>query len=90
MKTATDFGVALIRSRKNRELTRTELADETGIEMDMLSRWEKERELPESTGPILILAEALNIDRYMLLTPLMNDVQRRIKFENWFNLHAGA
>lgn len=87
---ATDFGVALTRSRKNRELTRAELAGKTGINADTLSSWEKERELPESTGPILILATALNIDRYMLLTPLMNDVQRRIKFENWINLRTGA
>ena len=85
-----DFGIALSNCRKNREMTRAELADESGIGVDMLSRWEKDRELPESTGPILILAAALNIDRYMLLTPLMNDVQRRIKFEDWINLHAGA
>lgn len=70
------FAEALREARRDRGLTQGQLAVKAGIRYQSIAHWEMGR-LPSSTVPVLKLADVLGIDKYDLLTPLMNDWERK-------------
>lgn len=74
------FGEILRILRENAGLTCRDIQEMTGISKERISAYEARRALPKTTNVIILLSNALGIDRRILLTAVCidDDVKGRL------------
>lgn len=75
------FGEVLKELRTKKGISRKELAEKTGIPQPYLIKWEDHGQIPKTTGKILKLSQALEVDKEILLTAVCDDYDKKRRWK---------